>query len=413
MLAIGPFVQQIVNTTIHTIESPDASLPIAYDYIIPSDTGRIIHTDVDLNMKSAIMAGLLSTSNGANQFAVPITCSTSNCTWPDYRSLAVCSSCANLTDQLTTTSPSNKTSLVDVTYHLASGTHLHYTGDPGFQMTIDSYKASMAFKNHNETMLDFFVIALGNNTLYDRDSKPRGPYAAECILEFCVQNFTAKVNNGTYVETRQGKGSRLNDYAASSINETRDETHPDNRTYKVEWNSMKSFQAYLPSLFKGRVKNPDTPSPVPLWNNDVAQALWYHLNQEPHTLDSMFTNIENAMTRAVRIHPSTTERVQGQSLIQQTLVQVDWPWIALPAALLLFVVVFLTVVSILTKLSGLEPWKESSLAVLFHGLGPEDKTTTVSRLRRQDQMIEAAKGIYVRLRSDGGGPVMERTRSDT
>ena len=71
---------------------------------------------------------------------------------------------------------------------------------------------------------------------------------------------------------------------------------------------------------------------------------------------------------------------------------------------------FLTVVSIHTKLSGLEPWKESSLAVLFHGLGFDDDAK-VAMLGRQDEMIEAAKGMYVRLRSDGGGQVLERTRS--
>jgi len=37
-----------------------------------------------------------------------------------------------------------------------------------------------------------------------------GPFASECILQFCVQNYSASSTNGTFVEKPQGDPVYLN-----------------------------------------------------------------------------------------------------------------------------------------------------------------------------------------------------------
>lgn len=47
---------------------------------------------------------------------------------------------------------------------------------------------------------------------------------------------------------------------------------------------------------------------------------------------------------------------------------VQWAWITLPFSLFGLVIVLLAVIALYTRKAGLRPWKESSVAMLFHGL---------------------------------------------
>jgi hypothetical protein len=66
---------------------------------------------------------------------------------------------------------------------------------------------SIAFPNHPESLVNVFLI-LNNYTWgpsnHLLNTSTGGPYAAECILEFCIQNYTATEYNGTFVETASG-----------------------------------------------------------------------------------------------------------------------------------------------------------------------------------------------------------------
>ena len=274
MLAIGPFLQQIVNNSTQAIKSNGASIPVAYNYSYP------LSTDVDLRMKSAIMGGLLSNNNSATQFDVPVACSTGNCTWQDYTSLAVCTSCADLAAQLTvsTQNSSIKGVAPNIYHKLPNGISLQvYEMALGLQLTVNSTMqndgpahASIAFKGHNHTILDMFVIALDKRN--SATSIAYGPYAAECIIEFCVQNYTAQVSKGAFHETRGNKGVPIQGHG-SGMYTIRDGEHK----FGVDYYTLNVFTTYLSNLFFGRVAFTDSLSPVAIFPSDLTQSIWLHL----------------------------------------------------------------------------------------------------------------------------------------
>lgn len=415
MLAIGPFFQQIVKTTTLTIKSSGASVPVAYSYAYSSTSYGVSDADVDLRTKSAIISGLLSANDSSDQFVIPHSCTTGNCTWPDYYSLAVCYTCADLTKTLTVSvEPSSVNgSAPNILHKLSNGVALKtYENQLGIQMTVnntmdeyDGTLSSIAFMGHNSSLVDMFVIALDNRTTMD--GYVLGPYATECILEFCVQDYTAVERNGTFTETRKGKVVTIGNLIQTSY-----QVQHDGRIFKVGWNTLKAFGFYFSTLFTGRVSFANSLSPVPIFPSEVTQSIWLHLKDPPHTLDSMFRNIEQSMTRAVRTQPSTRNEVDGQSLTQQTIIRVAWAWISLPVALLILAFLFLSTVIVYTRQSGLHPWKESSIAVLFHGLYPRSSGKLHGLTHRND-MDDVAQRFHVRLNVDENGQFLERIRSVT
>ena len=69
---------------------------------------------------------------------------------------------------------------------------------------------------------------------------------------------------------------------------------------------------------------------------------------------------------------------QGQCLVQETYISVVWPWIFLPAAICLAVLVLLVAVAVTTKRSGTRPWKDSSIASFFHGTRARKPSTSTT-----------------------------------
>ena len=270
MLAIGLSLQQIVNNSTQAIKSDGAVVPVPYNY------GGSLSTDVDLKMKSAIRGGLLSNNNSATQFDVPVTCSTGNCSWQDFTSLAVCTSCADLAAQLTVSSQNStiKGDAPNIFHKLPNGISLHtYELALALQMTVNSTMqndgpahASIAFKGHNNTILDMFVIALDKGS--STQSIAYGPYAAECITEFCVQNYTAKVTNGNFHETRQGKGTPIQSFHNEAF-----ATQDGKRSFGVDYNILNVVSMYPANLFFGSVAYTDSLSPVAIFPSDVTQSI--------------------------------------------------------------------------------------------------------------------------------------------
>src|ERR1700727_1377965 len=80
MLAINPFVQQIVKSGTRTVIYSEASIPITTTY------NPFPNSIDEMNVNAAVM---LTTDNG-NHFNVQPLCATGNCSWSPYQSLAVC-----------------------------------------------------------------------------------------------------------------------------------------------------------------------------------------------------------------------------------------------------------------------------------------------------------------------------------
>ncbi|KAN0085369.1 hypothetical protein V8E54_001836 [Elaphomyces granulatus] len=410
MLAINPFVQQIVKSETRTIVYSEASIPITTTY------NPILGSVEEMNMKAAIMAGLLTSTDNWNKFNVQPLCATGNCSWLSYQSLAVCSSCADVTSNLTITPSQDLTTAILL---LPNGMSLNVT-DSGSSyimvsvnntfLELDAW--SIAFQNHTESIVNVFLI-LSNYTWgpsnHLLNTSIGGPYAAECILEWCIQNYTATVHNGNFVESASGSATSA---ITSWDQDEMARKQVDGVNYTIYKSSFFPLSLYLANVMRGTdigVMDVDVDRVFDgyQWTDEVSQSMYLHLNETPHTLDALFNNIARSMTLAVRTQAGSTTLVNGKSYTQQIFVSIQWAWISLPFALLILALLFLMGIAHSTRMAGLQPWKGSSIATIFHGLRHLNDDE-VHCLIQQHVMDEAAVEIQAILRMDEDGQFLEQ-----
>lgn len=244
MLAIGidPTVQQAIAIRTHHVESPEqARLPRAqsftqYDTSI-SDAGT-----GDLQPAAALTglaySGIFFNSShpGKGSLDVAPTCPTGNCTFPEFQSLAACSTCRNVTYAVqkkcdtASSKYGNKTATYTLcTFSLPNGLQLNLTtrvSDDGppihsdFQGetiaasallplvdTTDYGGDSQTTTYTNLSKLDSFnydarggsflnITVLNGTASYDQMTV----HASQCSLQWCVNTYEATVTNGNFVE---------------------------------------------------------------------------------------------------------------------------------------------------------------------------------------------------------------------
>jgi hypothetical protein len=89
--------------------------------------------------------------------------------------------------------------------------------------------------------------------------------------------------------------------------------------------------------------------------------------------------------------------INGQVFMDTTCIHVRWPWLALPAAIFLGTLVFLTMLIVKTTSDHeLEVWKSSQNALIWHGLDGTAKFESDTPITKKD-MNSRAKMIKVRL----------------
>lgn len=224
---------------------------------------------------------------------------------------------------------------------------------------------------------------------------PVGPYASECIIQWCVKQYTAEVKNGTFHETTTGK-IWLFDSASSSIVSLRD----NGTNFTVDYESGENAMSeYFGNLFSGQVTQSGSLSPMPEGPSDATQAIFHYLNGTNHRLDGMFNNLVMSMTQNIRTRSNADHTIRGYASLDQSIIKVEWPWITLPLVVLILVLGFLIAVSIKTQQVGLEPWKSSSIATLFHGLNAKS-FSDLRAIRTVHAMGATAGQLAVRLDED-------------
>jgi hypothetical protein len=169
----------------------------------------------------------------------------------------------------------------------------------------------------------------------ERREIPVGPYASECIIQWCVKQYTAEVENGTFRETATGK-IWLFGSAGSSIVGLRD--NGTNFTVDYESGENAMFE-YFGNLFSGKVAQSDSLSPMQEWPSDVTQGIFHYFDATNHRLDDMFNNLVMSMTLNIRTRSNADHTIQGYSSLDQSIIKIEWPWITLPLVVLILVLV--------------------------------------------------------------------------
>ena len=152
-------------------------------------------------------------------------------------------------------------------------------------------------------------------------------------------------------------------------------------------------------------------SPIDRHINDAwIKQIYRDGNASATTIGEQVSQMASFMTAYNRRYPRPESHLNfayGDTIKVETCVQVEWPWIAFPAGLVVLASLFLALTiwsteQIPSTISGRKVWKTSSLAVLFNGLdkgllkrqGPMDK---------KSEMMDRAARLQVALKRDNDG----------
>ncbi|KAH7396717.1 hypothetical protein DE146DRAFT_614403 [Phaeosphaeria sp. MPI-PUGE-AT-0046c] len=112
-LALDPFFQQVVDFPDRwALQNTSSSIPRVVDYLppfTPAFFGGVETTSEDRSLAAVTREFFYANGTQPVPFGngtrpdIPLSCPTSNCTWPPYETLAVCSSCQDVTDALNLT----------------------------------------------------------------------------------------------------------------------------------------------------------------------------------------------------------------------------------------------------------------------------------------------------------------------
>ncbi|KAE9370137.1 hypothetical protein N431DRAFT_509147 [Stipitochalara longipes BDJ] len=438
--------------------SGEALMPIA-KYMNGTGTAQYSGTSmtgngIDTEVKSAAYLGLFSPVH--TDFTVSPQCSTGNCTWESYQTLAICNTCVDLTSRL-------KMSKVQInidndtqnTYHTdyytlpngvvlnglqlvtetgpvaASVLNITTTGDPVHPVPdgeLGLLLSSIAFANNASALLSVFAIGLSpgkvpiqpdaDSTLARMTGEGFGPPVAfECLLQFCVQEMRAEFRNGTLNETLISTWINNTQVSPGQINVLNADTvlqPPGSRDKFIATAlAVDGTSSWLSYLISGNATIGANSALMDLefvdTSQELVQPLLTAMNNSATGFPDMMDNLASSLSRGLRTITYQPPPVNGFAFSSTTRATVRWPWLALPFFLLVASLAFLIAVMVETRRKGLVPWTNNILAALFHGI---DRRSSGHQVREtEDAMEDEARTLLVefQLHEDGGRLVVAKS----
>ncbi|KAK8024283.1 hypothetical protein PG993_012349 [Apiospora rasikravindrae] len=445
-MVVGPFAQQTVDIRTERMSGVSgANSSLLFTTIF--DTGDLNTTDVNSNdefkptflderLQGAFFNGIFAL--GSN---FQYTCTSGNCTWPSFTSLAMCSKCTDVTE---------RTQVVEI--RDSDDVNYIFTTPGGFVLPIVVPKTSPRSGSHmlevagnatiehtplkaNETV-NLITLAIiqfrnkyagGNKTIDDR---PTGNWTAtECIVSWCMKKFeSVEVFNGALKpfivkemplwpslnqNLSQGAYEKVAWHLVPRITSFEDEDllEDGNRDYRLGTSGFTivnqdhaTLSEFMGEIFTFRKRTSDNVF-------SVGSALGYGRN-----VSAVIANMTESMTHGRRSGRGATQ-LKGTMWHQEATVHIKWFWLTLPIAfVLLSTLFFLNTVMDNAQHYGIPLWKSSMWPLVFQGLEDwseqERRERKDGSLREVKDMEKRAKKICVQLHCNGlGAEKIGRTRN--
>ncbi|KAJ5415595.1 hypothetical protein N7465_004290 [Penicillium sp. CMV-2018d] len=379
--ATDPFVQQVIAINEQAVHTPGRSSIQICNSSLYTDVGAGASPGaekVPLVTLGAIYRGIFQ-SQSPDSKTIVMDCASGNCTFAPYQSLGFCSRCINITESVHSDAPYSLPPPLNTTlvynYTLLNG--LHFSTKSGLTMTTmnTSTELNLVQLDTKElpVIVNFTVISATGCKV------PPPISATECALYFCVDTYNASVKSGQFEETRTPTTSKTNYLLSKSgdqnpalipdtcyVNGTQHQ-HPYQAnvtcTYNIAWQSLLAMHNSVGPLLQG---NGYTFGGRPTWQSDngpsnIIEAL-YGVSEGYADINSLFESLASSLTTHAR-SKVCDGTIDGVAWTNQSFVNVRWPWMSLPIALVVLTVVFLVATVIRTRHQYI--WKSSPLALLF------------------------------------------------
>jgi hypothetical protein len=199
--------------------------------------------------------------------------------------------------------------------------------------------------------------------------------AFECLLQFCVQTHRGIFTNGTYIETvlsRYIDDSVLTDDDNDGPNITL--TSPTAGTkFTISREAVMTTKQWLGTILVGNVTL-STPrggtfstNSGRFYSSDRIIPFSTAMNSSTQGFEDLINNIADSLTNSLR-GISYQPSAKGEAFSLISIAVVNWYWLILPAVELVANAILLGCIVWGTRRSGLMPWTNNLLAMVFHGL---------------------------------------------
>ncbi|KAE8381211.1 hypothetical protein BDV26DRAFT_289701 [Aspergillus bertholletiae] len=409
-VGVGPFVQQMATVrNVSVASGVPASAPRTEGFSdITSDQGEPSQT-----MLAAIYGSLYaasdkskSSSNRTLASATP-DCPTGNCYIPPFQSLAVCSSCRDITHLLSRAEGIGQCLYqYEYNYTLPNGLYLRARDPP-----LNNSATIAAITSEDLPIQeDFGFNSFVNFTAIQiaHDDKLSNATAAQCSLYWCVNTYSVQVENNRAYETIHDTYYTKNALDTTYVRLPAAENQT-TANYAVDSATTYSLGNWFDDklTFNNSISQTicQTDGPLGVRSTEFLQPML------SSTIPDVFSALAAGMSATVRranmtVLPlagddrwqfrSGVAQAQGTAKTMQTQVQVRWGWITLPALLFILTAAFLAMTAFESGAIRLRAWKMSTTPLLCSGL---DRRIQEDLMASGDpQMAQRlAKGVRVTL----------------
>lgn len=439
-VAVDPTVQQMVTILSDQRSSPNSAYLGRTQYFLPAKHDDFSPTS---EMIGSIYTGLFVNAQSENTTATSLdmnpSCPTGNCTFSPFQSLAVCSTCEDVSHSLRKTC-----------HHDDLRPYCHFSLPNGLGMNktlVDDWNGVLVTGGslNQDSMRTQYSHALFNfsrikgwypdTALPSPKSISTNVNATQCVLYWCANTYEARVRNGGFsedvkaswyndkIEWQVDKGSHdsVMEFVQSSATVIISNDPMMNSKYRVSNFTSDQLTQYLASKLTSSNSIACWPPAKDSTDCRPAQKsedLFDVLRDSK--MDSLFANLAKSMTRSIRSvdpnrqidlwrakyfgapDPREFEPAYGTATYTRTCISVRWWWLTFPAALILLTTTLLILTMIKTTRQDVAVWKSSPLPLLCTRLDGD----TREHLRNAKGIVEMERltqEIRARLTDDSGG----------
>ncbi|KAF1926013.1 uncharacterized protein M421DRAFT_397808 [Didymella exigua CBS 183.55] len=465
---VGPTLQQAIVMDTRSISMKDlATIPWSRAYLcLPSIPGW--YTSIGNDVIPADMAGSLYTGihygsmlpRQASLDLVP-NFPTTDCDYPQFESLAVCSACQNQTQKVEK-SCFTKTSLSPPPWFAPNiqTTQCNFSLENGLQLNksgcIRDMTGKKRFQDESYLRLDTMTISamldplepvsnasIANVTMLNA-SVSNDSISADAThrsLYWCVNEYKASVIDGELVEhqiSSDGEWLSVFERATYWVQRPATQGNETGYSYWIDPESSSRIYYWLYPLFiasdseslqfiekaidweGGGGKYEDDVR----WDPDSSSNFSFGGPPVPHLRDllssirnvgpeAVFANLAKSLTTYIRTDGATNhtddyswpiDPVVGTAYLNEVYVRVRWLWLIFMGIMLIGTIVFFILTVYESFRQNVEAWKSEPLALMYHGV---DRTEKEQCLDSVEDMHEQSKEIRVCLQETGSGLRLE------
>ena len=392
VLAAGPVIQQSLDISVRQVNNSTATIPFSQSYKKYSSFQQG-NFDIDPAMKSAIYDGAFLSNISQTSASISSQCSTGNCNFPKFTTLAVSSQCVDTSALIREDCVANDGGSC-ANFTLPNGLSIGSKEDENFIAVLSNPSLNTnELWTHQPSLVNISIL------VYDAEVTNLGHgytgynltrlLAFDCVFYACAHTYEAKVSQGQLVE------KIIHTYPINTPVENPYDANLtlDDLTYEFDYRPMGALRHFLSKHING------TGSMDKRFKTEIIQALFVNgANKVPRTIENISKTVSNHM------RVSSGQVHQGTAMSDETYIRVQWPWLVLPLIIVVLDAIVLGLTMWQSSALGIPKWRNSVLAAMVHGVDKSEKERYVVGAsswvgkEKVSQLDEWAESLGVRLR---------------